>query len=389
MKLYGGLTRQAEFTLTDTAAALSVLGGKRTYPAVVYGCVDYIANKVRSAAWRTESGGPLPRWLTRPDLRENGYTHGDFFHATVMSLGLWPGMAYWEIFRGSNGRIMSVVPLDPRLVTADDSTGQLVLTISDAAINPRREREVVVIRNIVRPGRLVGFDPLTNVKTLTQSAVEAEQQTHSTFKNAAIIPGVIKTKGELNKTQARLIRAQFRARHRGHSNNFDPVVLGDAEWQDVASSHVDAQFLETHQYTEAKITRQLYHLDPTLMGVPMQSGSLTYQNVTQRDLAALKDGVSPYLSRIEQGLAVLAPAMGLAAIWESLLRRTRMEILQEFALAANVSRTMGRPLLTIDRMREELGEPELTEDDLSNFKPGGMDTIAIGQATQEEPDDDG
>lgn len=389
MKLYGGLTRQAEFTLTDTAAALSVFGDKRNYPAVVYGCVDYIANKVRVAAWRTESGGSLPRWLTRPDLRRNGYTHGDFFHATVMSLGLWPGMAYWEIFRGSNGRIMSVVPLDPRMVTADDSTGQLELTISDMALNKRREREVVVIRNIIRPGRLIGFDPITNVKHLTQAAVEAEIQTHSTFKNAAIIPGVIKTKGELNKTQARLIRAQFRARNRGPHNNFLPVVLGDAEWQDVASSHVDAQFLETHQYTEAKITRQLYHLDPTLMGVPVQSGSLTYQNVTQRDLAALKDAVWPYLSRIEQGLAVLAPAMGMTAVWESLLRRTRMEILAEFKLIAEISRTMGRPLLTIDAMRDELGEPELTDEDISNFKPGGMDTIAVGQSPQEGPDDDG
>ena len=379
MRLYGGFEARQEFQLTDTSAALAVLGGSRKYPSVVYGCVDYIAGKARAATWRTESGAGLPLWLTRPDLRENGYSLGDFVYATVMSLGLPPGMAYWEIFRGSNRRIMSVVPLDPRLVTADDSTGQLVLTIHGG--DPRREREVVVLRCVTRPGRLVGFDPLTNVKTLTDSVVESESQTHSTFKNSAIIPGVIRTRGELNQKQARLIRAQFRARHRGHANNYDPIVLGDAEWQDVASSHVDAQFLETAQWTEAKIARQFYHLDPTLLGIPVQSGSLTYQNVTQRDLAALKDAVWPYLLRIEAGLAVLASSLGIAADWNSLLRRTRMELLQEFKLAAEVSRTMGRPLITVDRMRDELGEPELTEDEISNFKPGGMDTIAIGQST--------
>lgn len=374
MTLYSGLMNRrgsgSSFTLVD-GRALKILNSRERLPQVVYGCADYIASKARVMGLKC--AGMMPPWVARPDIRTNGLTTGDVIYATVMSLALPPGMAYWWIVRTGNGRIGSVIPLDPRYVTADDSEGYLKLTVNAGYYRQRfvgvRDLEIVVLRYATRPGRLIGFSPLDCADEVTKGAAAAETQAKTTFENAAIIPGVIQTQGELDREQAKLIRQQFRNRHRGPENNYDPIVLGRAEWKDVASTHVDAQFLETAQWTEAKIARQCYHLDPTLLGVPIQSSSLTYQNVAERDLAALKDGVSPYLAVMESGFTKLAPEAGICFDWESLLRPSMKDRVMIYKVMADIAVKMGRPPMTVDQMREYEGWPELTDEDLEKFNP--------------------
>jgi HK97 family phage portal protein len=136
--------------------------------------------------------------------------------------------------------------------------------------------------------------------------------------------------------------------HAGAARSHLPGVLTNgATWRSITITAEQAQFLETRRYTDAQIAGQLFRVDPTMLGIPVEGTSLTYNNVESRGIHLARHTLMPWIVRVERALGRMLPRPQFV--------RFNMDGLQRADLATrygSYQTGIAAGFLTVDEVRE-------------------------------------
>jgi HK97 family phage portal protein len=291
----------------------------------------------------------VPRWVERPNAEQDRV---GFVVQLVLSL-LLDGNAFVAPVFDQRGTVAELHALDPTRVRIERVDGGP----PEFWINGNRVRTPIIhAPGLVMAGSIRGVSPVEAARQVIGGAIGVADQAARFFSQGTVTPGVIQTEGDLSVEQMREIRDQWVSSHGGSRRSHLPVVLGNAKFSPIAMTAEQAQFLQTRKFSDAQIAGQLFRLDPTFLGIPIEGQGLLYQNIEHRQLHLLRVTLMPWLVRVERLLTRLLPS---TQRWrfnvDGLLRADLTTRYQSYKLAADIG------LLTIDEMRELEDRAPLTE----------------------------
>lgn len=274
----------------------------------VYGSVRLISDSISTLpvdVFRHDAAGlaieqSAPAWLDdpTPDLTREAWL------GQVLSSALLHGNAYVQVLR-SGARIVALVPLDPASVTVRRERGRKVF-----AINGREASslEVLHIPALMLPGADVGLSPIEYARQSVGLGLAAQNYGAEFFAGEGNMPGVIQVPGDLQPGTEDDIAKQWRRKRTRGGRGLPGVLKNGAEWKPTGVTNEQAQFLATRQYTAAEIAGQMFLVDPSDLGIPVQGTSLTYSNLEQRNARRVQVTLLPWIVRLERALSSLLPA---------------------------------------------------------------------------------
>jgi HK97 family phage portal protein len=325
-----------------------------------YGCIQLITDTISTLPVDRLSGrnlADLPDFLANPSPLDRI----DLF-SSVVSSWLTEGNAYLAVGRGSRGQVVTLDPIDPRRVdvTIEGAANEPVFWID----SQRYPGEIVMSRALMLPGRIKGLSPLEMARQTIGLGLGAQEQAARFYEQGAIVPGVIHSKSDLTLEQMREIRDQWLSAHGGSNRSHLPVVLtGDTEWQSISMTAEQAQFLETRRFTDAQIAGQLFLIDPSMLGIPIEGTSLTYQNLEQRGTHLVRHSLLRWIIRLERMMSsLLPPGESIKFNVNGLMRGDMSSRYASYKTAAEINGLIGAPLLSVQEMRdfEDLGPAQDT-----------------------------
>lgn len=332
-----GMVGQAAGKIVNAETALNLLA--------VYGCVSLISDSIATLPVHVDGTDVPPRWVEMPNPMADRV---DFISGTVTSL-LLDGNAFIAVARDGSNRVTELMLLDPQRVNVHRSNGEIQTHVDGVLYRG----ELMMIRGLVFPGRLRGLSPIEAARQIVGLGLGAQEQAALFFSQGAITPGVIQTSGSLTAEQMREIRDQWLASHGGSKRSHLPVVLtGDAKWQGITMTQEQAQFLESRRYTDAQIAGQLFKVDPSMLGIPVEGTSLTYSNLEQRGTHLVRHTLLPWIVRVERAMSRLLPN---GQRWrfnvDGLLRADLKTRYGSYKIASDINVATGETFLSVDEMR--------------------------------------
>lgn len=276
----------------------------------VYGCVRLITDQISTLpvdVFRRDSdGSPVeltkPAWLDNPSTT---LTWADWCGQVLYSL-LLAGNAYVAISRNaSTTAIIEAVPLDPLKVQPyrpAGNTGRLRWKINGVEVPGL---EVLHIKAVMRPGSDVGLSPIEAARQSVGLGLAAQRFGAEFFAGEGNMPGVIESPRPMEPDTMRELASQWRRKRSSGGRGLPGVLQNGATWKPTGINNEQAQFLQTRNYSAAEIAGQMFLVDPSELGIPVQGSNLTYQNLEQRNVRRLQVTLLPWIIRIEQAVSAL------------------------------------------------------------------------------------
>lgn len=325
--------------------------------SVVYGAVSLIAGKMSSlpvVIENAETGDPAtrPPWVDRPDTASVvPLTFPDVIAAATTSL-LLDGNAYLAVGRERRGRVTQLQVLNPYRVDIRVDGLKYAVTVD----GQQPSFQILMIRNIVRPGGIEGMNPIHAARLTLQTSLGVHKVSSNFFAQGAITPGVVSIPTEVDETVLKGIAESWQKSHGGANKAHLPIVMQDAKYQSIGVSPEDAQFLETRKYTDAQIAAQLFHIDPTMLGIPVEGTSLTYANVGQRNRQLVDTALLPLMTRLELAFSSLLPSRVRFRFDTSAFLRADVQTrFETYSKAAEIGVKLGEPVISAAEIRQMEG----------------------------------
>lgn len=323
----------------------------------VYGSAGLIADMIGTlpVEIQTPSDGryapapasSIPRWVERPN---DEVDRVGFVVQLVMSL-LLEGNTFVAPVLDNRGTVAEVHALDPRRVRIEKMPDGAVRYLVDSS---PVQAPVLHSPGLILAGSLRGVSPVEMARQIIGIGLGVNEQAARFFSQGSITPGVIETQTDLSVEQMREIRDQWLVSHGGARRAHLPVVLGAAKFSPIAMTQEQAQFLESRKFTDAQIAGQLFRLDPTFLGIPVEGQGLLYQNIEHRQSHLLRVTLMPWIIRVERLLTRLLPANQRWRFnFDGLLRADLTTRYTSYEKAAAIG------LLTVDEMRQLEDRPPL------------------------------
>lgn len=294
----------------NTWAGLSVTPAASLQLLTVYGCVRIITDSIATlpvdvyevppdASDPSPTEVAPPRWLSEPTL---DLTFAEWVSQILSSL-LLHGNAYIAVLRSTGGGIVELVPLDPARVAVVRARGVRSFLIDGRAT----EREIVHIKGLMLPGTDVGLSPVEMARQSIGLGLAATEYGARFFDGEGNMPGVIEIPKRANPDAMKALSDAWR-RRRSRAGRGLPGVLDDgASWKPTGVTNEQAQFLATRKFTSAEIAGQMFLLDPSDLGIPVEGSNLTYANLEQRNLRRVQVTLMPWIVRLETAVSALLP----------------------------------------------------------------------------------
>lgn len=305
----------------------------------VYGSASFITDEISTLPVDVDDA-PRPAWVDNPseDVDRIG-----FMGQNVWSL-LLGGGAYIAVLR-SGSRVVAVESLDPNKCDRRIVNGRPV-NLVNGAVPPF---QVIYIPGRMRPGDLVGMSPVEWCRQTIGLGLAAAKYGAQFFDGEGNMPGVIQAPGPLMPETKRDWAAQWRSKRQKGGRGLPGVLDGGATWQPTGVTNEQAQFLATRKFTAAEIAGQMFLLDPSDLGIPVEGTSLTYANLQQRNERRIQVALMPWIRRIESKLSTLIPGGELRFDVDSRLRGNTRESYETLAVAVDSG------IMTMDEARAILG----------------------------------
>jgi HK97 family phage portal protein len=218
------------------------------------------------------------------------------------------------------------------------------------------------------PGRLQGLSPIAFQALTIGTGIAAMRFGAQWFEEGAHPTGVLTTDKDIDQPTAATAKARFMAALTGRR---EPVTLGGGwQYQPIQIAPDESQFLETNNMTSAECCRIFGPGIAEILGYET-GGSLTYQNIEQRNLQLLIYALDPWLTRLERALSALLPRPQQVKFNRGALLRTDLltryrahaiAIRAKFGTQDEARELEDRPPLTpaqIDQLQELGGTAEL------------------------------
>lgn len=255
----------------------------------------------------------------------------------------------------------------PAQIVLSDATEWSVQTGSDGAVVYRRrgvEVDPALVwheRQHVVPGLPVGLSPIAFSAWTTGHYLSAQQFALDWFDSGASPSGVLKNEAKtLSQDEAATMKARFRAAvaHR------DVFVAGkDWTFTPAAGAASDAKFLDAMKATTVDVCR-FYGVPGDMIDAETSTGSITYANVTQRNLQLLVINIGPAVTRRELTFSdrlVAAPRF-VKLNADALLRMDSKTKLEMLGLGVD------KKIYTRDEARGIIDLPPLTDEQIAKEK---------------------
>lgn len=282
----------------------------------------------------------MSEWMysTQVDLDKSGNTFG--------GIGAWDGQ----------GLPAQIDPLPAEKVTVSVRKGKIDhYKIGRDKYLPR---EIWHERQYTTPGVHVGLSPVAYAAQSIGGYLSAQQFALDWFSNGAVPGAILKnTAKKLDKGESSIAKRQFMS----SVSIGEPFVTGmDWDYQMLQAKAAESQFLEEMQYSISDIAR-FFGVPADMLDAPSQGSSITYANVTQRNLQLLIMNIGPAVNRRERALARLLPAPRHVKLnSDALLRmdpQTRQTVIDSRIKARTLTPDEGRaldnlPPLTIDQYEQ-------------------------------------
>lgn len=275
----------------------------------VYGCVRFIADGISTLpvdVHRRRPDGTSEPVPTPPILDEPAPGIDFTAWATqVLSSLLIAGNAY-VLFVRNGVKLPYMIPLDPNKVTVDRVDGRKVFIVEGETFSTF---QVGHIPGAMWAGSDVGMSPLEAARQTIGQGMAAQEYGARFFGQGATLSGVIETPGELTEPKARQLARSFARRHGGASKAHLPGVLENgAQWKQIGVTQEQAQFLETRKFSASEIAAEMFLIDPSDMGLPVDGTSLTYANLAERNARRVQVTFLPWITRLERFCSGVLPA---------------------------------------------------------------------------------
>lgn len=159
-------------------------------------------------------------------------------------------------------------------------------------------------RQYTVPGIHVGLSPIMYAARAIGSSLSAQQFALDWFSNGAVPGAILKNSDRtLQQAEASAIKKQWMA----SVGNGEPFVTGkDWEYSMVQAKAAEAEFLTTMEFSITDVAR-FFGVPADMIDGAGKGSSITYANVTQRNLQFLIMNIGPAVQRREAALTRLTP----------------------------------------------------------------------------------
>jgi HK97 family phage portal protein len=305
----------------------------------VYGSATFITDEISTLPVNID-GARRPRWVDEPS---EGLDRIAWTGQLVWSL-LLSGNTYLAVI-GDPTNPSALDPLDPSKVTVERRNGHRVYTISGAPA----PWPVIHIPGRMRPGDLEGMSPVEWARTSIGLGLAAQRYGKDWFDSDGNMPGVIEAPHPMQPETIRGLAVQWRQKRRTGGKGLPGVLQNGARWRATGVTNEQAQFLATRKYTAAEIAGQMFLLDPSDLGIPVEGSSLTYANLEQRNTRRMQVALMPWIRRIEIQLSEAIPGGRYRFDVDSRLRGNTRESYETLKVGIDAG------FLTIPEVRDILG----------------------------------
>ncbi len=276
----------------------------------VYGCNRFICDGISTLpvdVLRRRADGS-PEELSTPSIISQPSPDLDFtaWASQVLTSLLLAGNFY-GYREYQNGRLISVLPLDPEKVKVVRERGRKQFVIEGVYYSTF---EILHIPAAMWPGSDIGMSPLEAARLTIGAGTSVQEFAGRYFGQDGTMPGVIEVPGDLEPAQTREMASSWaRARRKSgeQGTKLPGVLVGGATWKPVGVTNEQSQFLETQGFNQSQIAAQMFHIDPAEMGLPVQGSSLTYTNQEQRNIRKVQVTFLPWIKRLETALTSFLP----------------------------------------------------------------------------------
>lgn len=299
---------------------------------------------------------PKPPVMVNPAGDEFGWD--DWLYASQYDLDSCGNtMGLIEAFDGA-GRpaVIRLVPAES--VTVFRRDGAWKYRVENTVYDPQvvwHERQFPV------PGTRIGLSPIAHAALMMQPGLSAAKFAAGWFGNGATpVAHMRNTARKLNPLESRKAKARYEAQMR----DGDVFVSGnDWEFNMLQAKASESMFLEQLKFSASEICRFL-GVPGDMVDVETSTGSITYANITQRNLQLLIMNLNPALIRRERAFNNrLLPAPRYAKFNRGSL--LQMDTAGQYA-ALKVA-IDGR-FMAVDEARELLDRQPLTEEQEAQFQ---------------------
>lgn len=233
----------------------------------------------------------------------------EFWEAVLFGLLTWGNAYVLKSFNGQ-GTIVALTPLNPANMTVRRSnTGAVTyLYATGTGEKTYSERDIWHVKGFGSDG-LTGLSPIGVGWRSMAGATAAEVASAATFTNDMRVAGVLTMKEILTPDQRAQMKAKVLGAVFGNAKTGQLMLLeGTTEFKQLSLNPVDAQMLETRQYSVEDLCRW-FSVPPAMIG----HGTAVSNWGTGREqinMGFLQYVLRPYLVRIEQGIkkSLLTPA---------------------------------------------------------------------------------
>ena len=314
--------RKAAGTLTlESADGWFPAGRRRELSAdsamkisAVNACVEIISNAVGmlpvyvmdSASKRRLRDHPLGRVLWE---RTNEAMSPFVFFRLMECQRLLRGNAYAWIYRDGYGEPVELIPLPPGTCAPaiEPGTGKLWYLAAEprSGLAYKLNPADILHFKAYSPDGITGVSVLSRAQQTLQTAAAAGDYERALYENGGRPGGVLKTQTDLGQTiklpdgtevhPKDLIRREWEKVHAGAGNGFRLAVLDQGlEYQPIAMSNTDVQFVENRAVTIADIAR--------FFSVPLYKlgeGKQAYNSNEQNNIEFCVSNIQPTITQME------------------------------------------------------------------------------------------
>lgn len=300
-QVVGGQSYSGEVVSESSALALSA----------VWGCVNLIAGTISTlpfVVYRTNNEGERevakghPLYRVLHDSPNYDQTAVDFWEWMCAAIEL-TGNAYARIERSDNGRISSLYPVAPQLVTVDRQEGGALRYrwTEDGQAYDLNDRNVLHIRGF-------GGNPVGGLSTLQFGrsafglAQAQDRAAGETFRNGLRPSGALTFSDWLSPENRKIAEDKLVEKYVGAQNAGRPLILeGGTKWESLTITPEDAQMLESRGFSLEEICR-FFGVPPFMIGHTEKSTSWG-TGIEQQTIGFQKFTLRRRLKRIEQAVS--------------------------------------------------------------------------------------
>ena len=279
--------------------------------SAVFACVQIISETVAAlppVVYRREGDGmkfaasnhPVARLFAR---QPNSLQTTPEFLEMMTAHVLLRGNAYAEIVRDARGAPIELIPLHPDWVCLLRIPNTRIVVYDVTDVNGGRTRrllaeEILHLKDRSDDG-ICGKSRLHRARETFGTAISTERFAGFTYKNGAMLSGVLMHPELVGEEAIKNLRASFNANYTGVEKARSAMILEEGmKWESVSVSPEDAQMLESRRFSVEQIAR-LFRVPPPVLG---HLADASYNNVTELGIWFHTHTIAPWLVKWERTL---------------------------------------------------------------------------------------